>query len=115
MSGRRLLWVDVKVPAPDRDSASLRAVQILEVLPRLGFAVDFAALAAGASPGDPGVIARHGARLVADADEAAVLQHIAAHGHDYAVVMLSWTPVVRPLLDPVRQAARPAFHAFATP
>jgi hypothetical protein len=114
VSGRRLLWVDVKLPTPDRDSASLRAVQILQALAQLGFSVDFAALAAGPSPADPGIVARHGARLVADADEAAILQHVAAHGEDYAVVMLSWTRVARRLLEPVRRAARRAFIVFDT-
>src|SRR5204863_1212860 len=66
---RRLLWVDVKLPTPDRDAASLLVVQILDALSGLGYAVDFAALFAGPAPADPDLLARHGARLVADADE----------------------------------------------
>jgi len=33
---RRLLWVDVKLPRPDRDAASRRFVQILDALSGLG-------------------------------------------------------------------------------
>ena len=111
---RRLLWVDVKLPTPDRDSASLRVVQILDALSRLGYAVDFAALFGSPSPVDPDLLARHGARLVADVDESAVADHVAAHAADYDVVMLSWTRVARRLLELVRRAAPRAFIVFDT-
>ncbi len=111
---RRLLWVDVKLPTPDHDSASLRVVQILDALSGLGYAVDFAALFAAPSPADPGLLARHGARLVAEVDESAVVDHVTAHAADYDVVMLSWTRVARRLLELVRQAAPRAFVIFDT-
>ena len=114
MNARRLLWVDVKLPTPDRDAASLRTVQILGSLADLGYGVDFAALAASPSPVDPGVLARHGARLVADVGEPAVLAHLAANAAAYDVIMLSWTRVARRLFEPARQAAPKAFLVFDT-
>jgi hypothetical protein len=111
---RRLLWVDVKLPTPDRDAASLRVVQILDALSGLGYAVDFAALFAGPAPADPDLLARHGARLVADADENAGGAYVAAPAADYDVVMLSWTAgrraaarYSRPALEAQLRAALP--------
>jgi hypothetical protein len=110
----RLLWVDLKPPTPRHDTASLRTVQLLAALARLGWAVDFAAMFPAPQPADPGDLEACGARPLPCADEAAILDHVARHGSAYRAAVLSFTRVAQRLLEPLRAAAPGCFIVFDT-
>lgn len=48
----RLLWIDDMVPEPDKDSGSVRALNILRIFQELGFHVDFHATSTAIAPRD---------------------------------------------------------------
>ncbi len=111
--GRRLLWVDVKLPTPNDDAASQRSLQLLSQLVRLGLAVDFAALfATEDQAGFP--LNSLGINRLACADAASLVEHLSTHPDRYEIVVLCWTRVASRVLDAARSANPHAFIVFDT-
>ncbi|MCD9027460.1 glycosyltransferase family 4 protein [Luteimonas sp. BDR2-5] len=85
----RILLIDVGTPRPDRDSGSMRAVNLMRVLLDTGFAVDFL-------PDDRGVQGHYtrdlqalGVTVHAGDDVPDYPAWLAQHGHRYAGVVVS--------------------------
>jgi hypothetical protein len=92
----RILVVDARIPTPDRDGGSLRLFNILEVLVGLGCRVTFVPEDPAAQPETDSTIRPYVAQLRAIGVQVptgpaiqSLRQHLAAHGNDYDIVLLS--------------------------
>jgi O-antigen biosynthesis protein len=109
-----VLYLDVKLPRPDHDSASLRASQLLCYL--AGRAdVDLAVISDyGFGPDAERQAASLGARLAGAAGSDAVRAHIKRHGPDYDLVLFAWSRTATAFMTDVQRAAPRAFRVFDT-
>jgi len=113
ISPGRLLFVDVKLPTPDRDAASQRSLQMISQFVRWGFTVEFGAVFPVADVGAQ-ALAGLGVEVVPCVDEPSLRRHLAAHPGRYDVAVLCWTRVASRLIEPVRAANPGAFLVFDT-
>ncbi len=113
-----VLVIDSWIPAPDRDSASLRIVQLLDVLRNIAGKVTFGV---GDSPewrvsdalqGWPPSLRNSRIRLLDG--HAAVESHLDECGHSYDVVILSRLSIARRYMEMVRRQAPQAAVIFDT-
>ncbi len=109
----RLLYVDVRIPTPDRDSASQRSMQLLEHLIARGFAIDFAE-AFPVERGDPSLLDELGVTILPQREVDLLREYIARHPERYDVVVLCWSRVASRLIDAARAANPTAQILFDT-
>ena len=111
---RRALYLDIKLPRPDHDAASVRAVQLIEYLASHR-AVDLAVLTDfGLAPDSPANVRRLGARLVCPPGETAIRAHLDAAGPEYDLIVLAWSRTAVAFMSDIRRAAPQAACVFDT-
>ena len=113
----RALYLDVKFPRPDRDSASIRATQCLGFLASRG-PLDMASLTyhgldGPASSAVEGV-ARFGARLVCPPGMDRIREFLRDEGAAYHTVVFAWSRTATALMAAVRDIAPQAYLVFDT-
>ena len=86
---RRALVVDCYMLMPDRDSGSLRMINLLAVLQDLGFQVTFAAMGLEAPEPYVSDLQRRGVECLYRPYVGSVEDHLRHHGHRYDLVVLS--------------------------
>ena len=111
---RRLLFLDIVTPQPDRNASSVRSAQLIELLVERGIAVDFAPLVAPAHADQAALVRRLGATPLPWCEEDARRAFLAAHAREYDIVLLAWTMVARRFIEAARQAAPGAVIVFDT-
>jgi GT2 family glycosyltransferase/glycosyltransferase involved in cell wall biosynthesis len=111
---KRVLVIDHHVPMPDRDSGSLRMFQMLKILHGLGHRMTFL-------PDNLANIAPYGAELQRRGIELAhhpyvtsVKDYLAAHGHEFDIVVLSRCDFARKHIANARQYAPQSRIIFDT-
>lgn len=110
----RVLVVDGRMPAPDKDSGSVRAVAIMRILRQLGCKVTFAALNMEfATP--------YGDHLQQDGIEVLHLPYtwtiaeiLADRGSEFDMVIVSHYPIAQAILEDVRRYVPGALLVFDT-
>jgi glycosyltransferase involved in cell wall biosynthesis len=110
----RLLYMDWDYPDPNRDAASITAIQLMQLLKRLGYAVTF--FPAGLSRDAAGVERLRAIGVAADThfDARSVSEYIESHGHRFTLLFLSRGPVCQPYLAHWRAWAPQARIVFNT-
>jgi GT2 family glycosyltransferase len=112
--GRHVLVVDADYPHADRDSGSLRMLNMLLLLRELGCHVLFWATAVVARDDAAGMLEQHGIELVTAFSREQALQWWYARGDRLDVVLLSRLPVASNHLRPARRYAAQASVIFDT-
>lgn len=102
--GRRLLFLDLLVPEPDRHASSVRAAQLLALLVGWGWQIDFLAVAQDQVPVDPRALENLGVTLLPWLPDGALEAFVGRILPRYDVVYMAWTLTARRLL-PVLEAA----------
>jgi glycosyltransferase involved in cell wall biosynthesis len=100
---RRVLVVDRRIPTPDRDSASVRMFAILRLLRQLGHEVTFVSDDGGWGHRDKVRVRRLGVDVLHGFG--ATAKHLASHGHEYGVALLSTPQAAERYLMAVRAYA----------
>ncbi|HET7827035.1 MAG TPA: glycosyltransferase, partial [Anaeromyxobacter sp.] len=100
---RRVLVVDRRVPTPDMDSASVRMFAILRLLRDLGHQITFVSDDGGWRRRHKRAVRRLGVEILHGFDAAA--KHLATHGREYGVALLSSPQAAERYLMPVRAYA----------
>jgi glycosyltransferase involved in cell wall biosynthesis len=110
--GRRVLFLDLLIPEPDRHASSLRAAQLLTLLRDWDWQVDFLNAMPSEPPARSDTLDRLGARLLPGGSLEAAERHIRAEGAAYDLIYLAWVRLSRPLLPVIREAApgRPVLY-----
>lgn len=103
--GRRVLFIDLQRPEPDRHASSLRASQLLTLLRDWQWQVDFLALVNTEPPGSTAVLDRLGVRLLPWLPTGAAEDFVAAEAAGYDLIYVAWTHAARRMLEPARRAA----------
>ncbi len=85
--GARILLIDVATPQPDRDSGSLRAFNLMQVLREMGYRVDF--LPDDRTSRGSAVQALRAAGVVVHTDAGAYPGWFSRHLHDYDALVVS--------------------------
>jgi O-antigen biosynthesis protein len=110
----RVLWIDLQIPMPDRDSGSVRAIHLLRVLKDLGCQVSFAALSTKPQPEYAKALQQMGVEVLEAARSHFVQDWLQRHGDRLDHVILSRLPVAEALFDRVRAMAPSARIIFDT-
>lgn len=105
--GRRILFIDLLAPEPDRHASSVRAAQLLALLTAWGWRVDFLPTAQPASHRAAQVLAELGVALLPCQPEGALGGFLAAILPRYDLLYVAWTPSARRVLSVLEQSARP--------
>ncbi len=86
---RHLLVIDTYMLAPDRESGSLRMVNLFQLFQELGFQISFAAANLEAPEPYVSRLQGQGVEVLYRPQVRSIRQHLKAQGHRYAVVILS--------------------------
>ncbi len=108
LAGRRVLFIDLRLPTPERDSTSQRIQQVLAMLRGRGASVDFLCWRDPGPTPPTGTLDALGVRLLphASGSEAASAEaFLAAEAARYDLVCAVWLNLAHHLLGLLRQAA----------
>ena len=110
--GRRVLFLDLLIPEPDRHASSLRSVQLLTLLRDWGWQVDFLHAAVSEPPAGADALERLGVRALPSGTLEAIEAYVRDAAAGYDLIYLAWVRLSRPLLPVIRQAApgRPVLY-----
>ncbi len=110
----QVLLVDQHLPAPDRDSGSLRQFNLMLTLQTLGLQVTCAAANVAAPSASHQLLAAHGIRCLSRPAVRSLAQHLATDGNRYQLVILSRADVASAVLTSVRRHCPQAKIVFDT-
>lgn len=114
ISSSRIIYIDVKFPRPDRDSASIRAVQFLTFLASHA-TVDIAVLTDyGLDDSAVNDATAIGVRLACPPGSESIRHYLTQNGADYDVIVLAWSRTATAVMREARAAAPKAFLVFDT-
>jgi glycosyltransferase involved in cell wall biosynthesis len=111
---RRALVVDVYVPTPDKESGSLRLVNLLALLRELGFKVTFAAANLEAPEPYVANLQRQGVEVLYQPYVKSIPRHLKARGGDYDLVILSRVDAAAQVMSAARRHCPQARLVFDT-
>jgi GT2 family glycosyltransferase/glycosyltransferase involved in cell wall biosynthesis len=111
---RRLLLIDHRVPTPDKDSGSMRIVNLMRIVQDLGYKVTLLPDNLHATMPYARDLQAIGVEVVHRPFAPSVEDHLKRSGHLYDVVMLSRLPVAARHLEAVRRRCREALVVFDT-
>jgi len=100
---RRAFVVDIYLPTPDRESGSLRLVNLFTLLRELGFKVTFAAANLEAPEPYLAVLQRQGIEVLYRPYVKSIAKHLKVRGGDYDLVILSRADTAVELMDVARR------------
>jgi glycosyltransferase involved in cell wall biosynthesis len=110
----RVLVVDTKVPTPDMDSGSVRAVAILRILRQLGCKVSFAALNMEYAAPYGAYLQQDGIEVLHRPNAWTIAEILADRGSEFDMVIASHYPIAQAILADVRRYAPGALLVFDT-
>jgi GT2 family glycosyltransferase/glycosyltransferase involved in cell wall biosynthesis len=113
-SGKNILVIDHHLPTPDRDSGSLRMLQILEILHRLGHRVTFLPDNLADMPPYTRELQKRGIQVVHHPYVKRVRDYLISHGPMFDVVVLSRCDFARKHIADVRLHAPQSRIIFDT-
>jgi glycosyltransferase involved in cell wall biosynthesis len=108
-----VLHIDIRIPVPDRDAASLRSMQVLTYLAARR-PVDLMALTGSATEEQTVALAGRGIRLLGAGDPNAIRQYLDQHGTRYDLIVMAWSRVATLFLRHARACAPAARLVFDT-
>ena len=108
-----VLFLDVQVPDPDRDAASLRSMQVLSYLAARR-PVDLLALTGTVTARNTALLRERGIRLVGAGDADLIRQHLDLEGSRYVIIVLAWSRIATLFLRHARACAPRAAIVFDT-
>ena len=111
---RRAFLVDVYVPTPDRESGSLRLVNLIALLQELGFKVTFAAANLEAPAPYVANLQRQGVEVLYRPYVKSIARHLRAQGGDYDLVILSRADAAAKVMREARRHCPRARIVFDT-
>ena len=111
---RRVLVVDNYMVTPDRESGSVRMLNLLRILQGLGFKVTFAAANLEAPEPYVADLQRIGVEVLYRPYVRRIRDHLASHGTDYDLVILSRADAAAATLDAARTHCTKARIVFDT-
>ena len=111
---RRVLVVDNYMVTPDRESGSVRMLNLLRILQGLGFKVTFAAANLEAPEPYVADLQRIGVEVLYRPYVRRIRDHLSSHGTDYALVILSRADAAAATLDAARTHCTRARIVFDT-
>jgi glycosyltransferase involved in cell wall biosynthesis len=111
---RRAFVADSILPAPDRDSGSLRMVNVLRLLREQGFKVTFASMGLEARQPYLSALQGLGVECLHRPYEHSIQQHLRRRGDVYDIVILSRFDTAAELLDYARKYCKRAKIVFDT-
>ncbi len=100
---RRAFVVDIYLPTPDRESGSLRLVNLFALLRELGFKITFAAANLEASEPYLSFLQRQGVEVLYRPYVKSIPKYLKVKGSDYDVVILSRADAAVELMDVARR------------
>lgn len=98
----RVLWIDRRLPTPDRDAASLRVSHLVSVLQEARFDVSLLPLDLQAPEPYAADLRERGVEVIAAPDVASADAHLESHGTGYDLVVVSRADAAADWLDRVR-------------
>jgi O-antigen biosynthesis protein len=111
---RRALVVDNYMVTPDRESGSVRMINLFRILQGLGFKVTFAAANLEAPEPYVADLQRIGVEVLYRPYVRRIRDHLASHGNDYDLVILSRADAAAATLDAARTHCTKARIVFDT-
>lgn len=111
---QRAFVVDVYVPTPDRESGSLRLVNLFTLLRELGFKVTFAATNLEAPEPYVANLQRQGVEVIYQPYTKSISRHLKSRGIDYDLVILSRADAAIKVIGPARRLCPKARLVFDT-
>jgi GT2 family glycosyltransferase len=111
---RRAFVVDVYMLTPDKESGSLRMVNLFAILDELGFKVTFAAANLEAPEPYVSNLQMRGVECLYRPYVKSVAKHLAAHGEDYDLVILSRADAAARVMPAARRYCKNAKIVFDT-
>jgi Predicted glycosyltransferases len=110
----RVLVLDLRIPAADRDSGSMRAIGVMRVLRRLGCKVTVAALNMEFASGPAAELQQDGIEVLYLPYTWTLADVIAERGGETDLIIASRHPVAHAVVDDIRRHAPSALFVFDT-
>lgn len=111
---RRAFVVDVYMLTPDKESGSLRMLNLFTILQELGFKVTFAAANLEAPEPYVADLQKQGVEVLYRPYITSIDQHLRAHGDDYQLVILSRADAAAQVMASARRYCRNARIVYDT-
>ena len=111
---RRVFLVDVYVPTPDRESGSLRMINLIAILRELGFKVTFASTTLESPEPYVADLQRQGVEVLFRPYLRSINQHLRIRGADYDLVILSRADAAAKVMAAARKFCQRARIVFDT-
>ena len=111
---RRVFVVDIYMPTPDRESGSLRLVNLFTLLMELGFKVTFAATNLEAPESYLFALQRQGIEVLYRPYVKSIARHLKAKGQEYDLVILSRADAAVELMEVARRSCPNARLVYDT-
>lgn len=111
---RRIFVVDIYLPTPDKESGSLRLVNLFTLLRELGFKITFAAVNLEASEPYLSFLQRQGVEVLYRPYVRSIPKYLKVKGSDYDVVMLSRADAAVELMEVARRYCPKAHLIYDT-
>jgi glycosyltransferase involved in cell wall biosynthesis len=111
---RRAFVVDVYMLTPDRESGSLRMLNLFTILHELGFKITFAAANLEAPESYVADLQKQGIEVLYRPYVKSIDRHLRTHGHDYELVMLSRADAAAQVMASARRYCRNARIVYDT-
>ena len=111
---RRVLVVDSYMITPDRESGSLRMINLFRILQGLGYKITFAAANLEAPQPYVADLQRQGIEVLYRPYVRSLARHLASHGKEYDLAILSRADTAAQVMDSVRRHCNQARIVFDT-